>query len=184
MTVTQTTRVTRPGGPATDSRAAAPPPHRRPDGQDQYTISEVAAVTGLSAHTLRWYERIGLMPHVDRSHTGQRRYSNKDLEWLGFVGKLRLTGMPVADMVRYAELVREGAHTYGERYALLESRRRDVLARVEELRDALAVLDHKLAFYGERNGSGQGLPLPAATPCASPTAPPAVAPSSPRTPRP
>ena len=86
--------------------------HPRPEGQDSYTISEVVAFTGLTAHTLRWYERIGLMPHVDRSHTGQRRFSNRDLDWLAFVGKLRLTGMPVADMVRYAELVREGEHTF------------------------------------------------------------------------
>ncbi|WP_030382910.1 MULTISPECIES: MerR family transcriptional regulator [unclassified Streptomyces] len=151
MTVMETTPAT---SPRTDSCAAPPHPHRRPDGQDQYTISEVVAVTGLSAHTLRWYERIGLMPHVDRSHTGQRRYSNRDLDWLAFVGKLRLTGMPVADMVRYAELVREGDHTFGERYGLLESTRRDVLTRIEELRDTLAVLDHKLAFYAERGGDG------------------------------
>ncbi len=83
--------------------------HPRPAGQDSYSISEVVAFTGLTAHTLRWYERIGLMPHVDRSHTGQRRFSNRDLDWLAFVGKLRLTGMPVADMVRYAELLREGS---------------------------------------------------------------------------
>ena len=198
MTVTETRRETGheprratspssphgPSSPGVDSCAAPPaspaPPAslRRPDGQDQYTISEVVAVTGLSAHTLRWYERIGLMPHVDRSHTGQRRYSNRDLEWLTLVGALRLTGMPVADMVRYAELVREGPHTYGERYALLESTRRDVLARIRELRDTLAVLDHKLAFYGEHGGQWEGVRA------ASPTAPPAAPPSSPRTPRP
>ncbi|WP_329133882.1 MerR family transcriptional regulator [Streptomyces sp. NBC_00670] len=151
MTVMETTPAT---SPEADGCAAPPRSHRRPDGQDQYTISEVVAVTGLSAHTLRWYERIGLMPHVDRSHTGQRRYSNRDLDWLAFVGKLRLTGMPVADMVRYAELVREGDHTFGERHGLLESTRRDVLRRIEELRDTLAVLDHKLAFYAERAGDG------------------------------
>lgn len=127
----------------------APPPrqHPRPDGKDHYTISEVVAFTGLTAHTLRWYERIGLMPHVDRSHTGQRRYTNRDLDWLDFVTKLRLTGMPVADMVRYAELVREGESTYGERQALLESTRRDVLGRIAELRGTLAVLDKKIGFY-------------------------------------
>ena len=119
----------------------------RPDGQDQYTISEVAAFTGLSAHTLRWYERIGLMPHVDRSHTGQRRFSNKDLSWLAFVGKLRLTGMPVADMVTYAELVRAGDHTFGERQALLEATRVDVVRRIAELQDPLTVLDHKISTY-------------------------------------
>ncbi|MEV6164266.1 MerR family transcriptional regulator [Streptomyces sp. NPDC052052] len=131
----------------TDACASAPDPHPRPDGQDRYTISEVVAFTGLTAHTLRWYERIGLMPHIDRSHTGQRRFTNRDLDWLAFVGKLRLTGMPVADMVRYAELVREGEHTVEERQELLESTRRDVRARIAELQDTLAVLDHKISFY-------------------------------------
>ncbi|WNI15367.1 MerR family transcriptional regulator [Actinacidiphila sp. ITFR-21] len=123
------------------------PGHPRPDGQDQYTISEVADFTGLSAYTLRWYERIGLMPHVDRSHTGQRRFSNRDLDWLAFVGKLRLTGMPVADMVAYAEMVRAGDATFGDRRALLESTRLDVLQRIAELQDTLVVLDGKIATY-------------------------------------
>lgn len=128
--------------------ACAPPKtHPRPEGEERYTISEVAALTGLTAHTLRWYERIGLMPHVDRSHTGQRRFSNRDLDWLAFVGKLRLTGMPVADMVRYAELLREGEHTFEERQELLEATRRDVRTRISELQGTLAVLDYKIDFY-------------------------------------
>ncbi|MFF7485241.1 MerR family transcriptional regulator [Streptomyces luteogriseus] len=143
MTVMETT------GTGTDTCAGTPRQNRRPDGDDQYTISEVVAFTGLTAHTLRWYERIGLMPHVDRSHTGQRRYTNRDLDWLDLVGKLRLTGMPVADMVRYAELVREGDHTYGERFELLQTTREDVLARIDELRGTLAVLDRKISFYAD-----------------------------------
>src|SRR5258705_3097134 len=97
MTVTQVAK-SRPGSVRSCEDATA---HPLPDGRDQYTISEVVACTGLSAHTLRWYERIGLMPHIDRSHTGQRRFTNKDLDWLVFVCQLRLTRMPVADMVRY-----------------------------------------------------------------------------------
>ncbi|MEU3724117.1 MerR family transcriptional regulator [Streptomyces sp. NPDC031705] len=115
--------------------------------QTRYTISEVEARTGLTQHTLRWYERIGLMPHVDRSHSGQRRFSDKDLGWLAFVGKLRATGMSVADMVRYAELVREGEHTVDERRELLERTRREVRARLAELTDALGVLDLKISMY-------------------------------------
>lgn len=136
-------------GTRTDTCAGPPQQNRRPDGEDRYTISEVVAFTGLTAHTLRWYERIGLMPHIDRSHTGQRRYTNRDLDWLDLVGKLRLTGMPVADMVRYAELVREGDHTYAERFELLRTTREDVLARIEELRGTLAVLDRKISFYAD-----------------------------------
>ncbi|MFJ1562795.1 MerR family transcriptional regulator [Streptomyces erythrochromogenes] len=124
--------------------------------QKRYTISEVEARTGLSQHTLRWYERIGLMPHVDRSHSGQRRFTGKDLDWLGFVGKLRATGMSVADMVRYAELVREGEHTVEERRELLERTRREVRARIGELTDALAVLDYKIDMYAMKTVSGKG----------------------------
>jgi DNA-binding transcriptional MerR regulator len=148
MTVVQVAKDSRRGGstgPAVCEEDGEG--HPRPDGQDRYTISEVADLTGLSAHTLRWYERIGLMPHVDRSHTGQRRFTNRDLDWLALVGKLRLTGMPVADMVRYAELVREGDHTYPQRQALLESTRAEVLQRIAELQDTLSVLDYKISTY-------------------------------------
>ncbi|PRX98153.1 MerR family transcriptional regulator [Allonocardiopsis opalescens] len=122
-------------------------PDRRPDGRDQYTISEVAAYTGLSVHTLRWYERIGLMPHVDRTSTGQRRFSNKDLDWLGFIGKLRLTGMPVAGMLEYADLVRQGDETVGARAELLTAHRDDVRRRIAELQGTLDVLDWKINLY-------------------------------------
>ncbi|MEU3945228.1 MerR family transcriptional regulator [Streptomyces sp. NPDC029526] len=146
---------------STTTDAGTPPDHcagpprddRRPDGADHYTISEVAALTGLSAHTLRWYERIGLMPHVDRSQTGRRRYSNRDLDWLGLVGKLRLTGMPVADMVRYAELVRAGDHTHPERLELLTATRENVRTRIAELRGTLALLDRKIDFYTDAGGA-------------------------------
>lgn len=122
---------------------------RRPEGRDRYTITEVAVYAGLSAHTLRWYERIGLMPHVDRSHSGQRRYTDRDLDWLDLVGKLRLTGMPVADMVRYAELVREGEHTVTEREELLGMHRESVRQRIAELNSTLEVLDYKIDRYAD-----------------------------------
>lgn len=149
----ETTSATATG---TDRCASAPTAHPRPEGQDQYTISEVAAFTGLTAHTLRWYERIGLMSHVDRSHTGQRRFTNRDLDWLAFVGKLRLTGMPVAHMVRYAELIREGDDTFEERQELLEATRRDVRTRIAELQDTLAVLDYKIDFYAGARRAPEG----------------------------
>jgi DNA-binding transcriptional MerR regulator len=146
MTVTQVAKAK----PGKVKSCEDPSAYPLPDGRDRYTISEVAQVTGLTAYTLRWYERIGLMPHVDRSHTGQRRFTNRDLDWLSFVGKLRLTGMPVADMVRYAELVRLGDGTRDERRELLEGTRLDVLRRIAELQDTLAVLDHKIDLYAER----------------------------------
>ncbi|MBP0934154.1 MerR family transcriptional regulator [Streptomyces sp. CJ_13] len=123
--------------------------------ETRYTISEVEARTGLTQHTLRWYERIGLMPHVDRSHSGQRRFSERDLDWLAFVGKLRTTGMSVADMVRYAELVRAGEGTFDERRELLERTRHEVRSRIAELTDALAVLDFKIGTYAMSTVAGK-----------------------------
>ncbi|MFG2889256.1 MerR family transcriptional regulator [Streptomyces sp. NPDC048248] len=140
-------RTEGPGGPVRDCSAS--PAHPRPAGRDQYTISEVAGHTGLSAHTLRWYERIGLMPHVDRTHTGQRRFTNRDLDWLSLVTKLRLTGMPVADMVRYAEMVRVGESTFAAREALLTAHREDVRQRIAELQSTLDVLDYKIDIYAD-----------------------------------
>ncbi|GAA3042101.1 hypothetical protein GCM10020000_21250 [Streptomyces olivoverticillatus] len=98
--------------------------HPRPDGQDRYTISEVAAYTGLSAPTLRWYEQIGLMPDVERSHTGQRVFGNRDLDRLAFVSRLRLTGMPIPGTRKRSRLLESAAATRitlsAEELALLE----------------------------------------------------------------
>ncbi|MEU9122362.1 MerR family transcriptional regulator [Streptomyces sp. NPDC048506] len=154
MTVTQhepvTSGATATGGLPTKVQACGiTPTHPRPTGRDRYTISEVAEHTGLSAHTLRWYERIGLMPHVDRTHTGQRRFTNRDLDWLSLVTKLRLTGMSVADMVRYAELVRVGESTFAEREQLLTAHREDVRQRIAELQSTLDLLDYKIDIYAD-----------------------------------
>ncbi|OLZ74705.1 MerR family transcriptional regulator [Streptomyces sp. IMTB 2501] len=146
MTVIDSTPV---NSSSVDTCTSAESARPRPDGQGRYTISEVAAFTGLRPHTLRWYEQIGLMAQVERSHAGQRRFDDRDLEWLSCVTKLRLTGMPVADMVRYAELVRQGPETYGERQRMLERTRREVLARIAELHDTLTLLDTKIDFYAD-----------------------------------
>ncbi|MGW4351184.1 MerR family transcriptional regulator [Nocardia sp. NPDC004582] len=113
----------------------------------RYSIGEASEHSGLTRDTLRWYERIGLMDYVDRDHSGQRRFSDRDLQWLAFIGKLRSTGMSVADMVRYAELVRDGEHTFPERLAMFRRTREEVLAQIEELRSTLVVLDRKIALY-------------------------------------
>ncbi|GAA1972162.1 MerR family transcriptional regulator [Kitasatospora viridis] len=128
-------------------------------GQDERTgtlrhsISEVAELTGLTAHTLRWYERIGLLDPVNRTHGGRRLYSDGDLSRLDFLGRLRLTGMSVADMLRYIELVRQGTGTLDERRELLIAHRSEVRERIADLYATLAVLDHKIDLYAEQSGS-------------------------------
>ncbi|MBL1075586.1 MerR family transcriptional regulator [Nocardia sp. 2] len=113
----------------------------------RYSIGEVSERSGLTRDTLRWYERIGLMDYVGRDHAGQRRFSDRDLDWLELIGKLRRTGMSVADMVRYAELVRAGDSTFPERLEMFRRTRADVLAQIEELQQTVAVLDCKIANY-------------------------------------
>ncbi|MHA6759765.1 MerR family transcriptional regulator [Streptacidiphilus sp. PAMC 29251] len=121
-----------------------------PEDTPRYTIGEVSVRTGLTAHTLRWYERIGLLDHPARSHSGQRRFSDRDLGWLEFLGKLRLTAMPVADMVRYADLCREGDHTAAARQELLARHREEVRQRITDLQATLLIIDYKIDFYAER----------------------------------
>ncbi|GAA3667130.1 MerR family transcriptional regulator [Nonomuraea antimicrobica] len=112
------------------------------------TIQEAAARSGLSAHTLRYYERIGLIHSVGRNSSGHRDYAEADLVWLDFLTKLRTTGMPIADMCRYAELRRMGRNTSGERKEMLELHRERVRARIAELTQDLKVLDQKIDSYG------------------------------------
>ncbi len=118
----------------------------------RYSIGEVSERSGLSRDTLRWYERIGLMDYIGRDHTGRRRFSDRDLEWLALIGRLRTTGMSVADMVRYAELVRAGDSTLPERLEMFRRTRAEVLAKIEELRRTVDVLDYKIEIY--EGGSG------------------------------
>ncbi|MQY19235.1 MerR family transcriptional regulator [Nocardia macrotermitis] len=116
-------------------------------GRARYSIGAVSELSGLTRDTLRWYERIGLLDSVGRDHAGKRRFSERDLDWLALIGKLRRTGMTVADMIRYAELVRAGEATYPERLEMFRHTRADVVAQIAELRQTLAVLDCKIALY-------------------------------------
>ncbi|MEV0687679.1 MerR family transcriptional regulator [Nocardia sp. NPDC050378] len=117
----------------------------------KYSIGEVAERSGLSRDTLRWYERIGLMNYIGRDHTGNRRFSDRDLEWLELIARLRTTGMPVADMIRYAELVRAGEQTFPQRLEMFRQTRADVLDKIAELQKTVAVLDYKIAVYEGRS---------------------------------
>ena len=111
-------------------------------------IGELAAISGLSAHTIRYYERIGLMPAASRNGSRHRTYDRKTLVWIEFLGRLKTTGMPLREMLRYAKLRELGAASEAERQALLATHRELVRAHVDELMACLAVLDAKIAGYG------------------------------------
>ena len=111
-----------------------------------WTIGEAAGKCGLSQHTLRWYERIGLLAPIERGGDGRRRFSDGDLDWLSLLTKLRATGMPVRDMQRYAELVRSGAGP-AERLELLKRHREQVRRAIASQRECLKLLDAKVSNY-------------------------------------
>jgi DNA-binding transcriptional MerR regulator len=114
------------------------------------SISEAAERTGLSAHTLRYWERAGLLEPVGRNGSGHRRYAEDDLERIKFLTKLRATGMPIRQVRRYAELLTRGEDTNEERLQLLETHRRAVLAQLEETAGHLELIDWKINLYRER----------------------------------
>ena len=114
-----------------------------------WTTRQAAEKCGLSQHTLRWYERIGLLDRIARTADGRRRYSDADLDWILLLSRLRATGMPVRDMLRYAELVRSGAGEQ-ERMALLEAHREHVRQALRQQQECLELLDHKIATYESR----------------------------------
>ena len=117
--------------------------------KEKLTIQEAARATGLTPHTLRYYERIGLIHPIDREENTRRRYSSDDIGWIDFITKLRATGMSIKDMQRYAELQRQGDVTLPERVEMLKSLRDNVEARVSELNEHLKLIYYKIEIYQE-----------------------------------
>jgi DNA-binding transcriptional MerR regulator len=116
------------------------------------TISDAAEQSGLSAHTLRYWERAGLLEPVARNGSGHRRYAEEDLERIKFLTKLRATGMPIRQIRRYAELLNGGDDTNEARLALLETHRTAIRARLEETAGHLDLIEWKIDLYRERLG--------------------------------
>jgi DNA-binding transcriptional MerR regulator len=112
-----------------------------------YTPGQAAEETGFSLDTLRYYERIGLLEPVGRNAAGQRRFTDDDLGWLGMVRCLRDTGMPIAEMLRFAELTRAGEHTIPERIELLAAHDRRVEEQIANLREKQAGVQRKIGYY-------------------------------------
>jgi DNA-binding transcriptional MerR regulator len=115
------------------------------------SIAEASEQTGLTTHTLRYYERDGLMlTGVERSASGHRRYTDRDLVWIDMITCLRATGMPIRDVRRYAEMVRAGDGNEQTRLDLLRVHRQRVLAQLAEVTEHLGAIDRKIGIYVDR----------------------------------
>ncbi len=115
--------------------------------EQNFTIQHVAEVTGLSVYTLRYYERIGLIHHIDRIENTHRRYSQDDIGWIEFLNKLRTTGMTIQQMKAYADLQRLGDISLPERLELLKMHRDEVERHMRELHEYMEVICYKIDFY-------------------------------------
>jgi DNA-binding transcriptional MerR regulator len=128
---------------------------------EELGIGEVARRTGLSVHALRFYEREGLLisQHVARGTGGHRRYSPREVYWLRICIKLRASGMPLAKIRHFAELVRDGPGNEEQRLELLREQRRHVETQLAELEECLQIIDRKVGVYEQHlaDGTAEGL---------------------------
>ena len=115
--------------------------------ESHLSIDEVAQRSGLTAHTLRYYERIGLIAPIHRASGGQRRYAASDMAWVEFLLRLRTTNMPIAKMQAFAALRGAGDSTVPERRQLLEAHLTDVLSGIEAMRQSADALQAKIEYY-------------------------------------
>ena len=126
-----------------------------PDSSAGLSIGAAAHRTGVSVHTLRYYERAGLVVSpLDRTIGGRRRYHPLDLQWITVCTRLRATGMPIKRIRRYAELVAAGRGNERERLALLQTHREEVALKITELQHSLELVDHKIDVYSGRLEAG------------------------------
>ncbi|SER98400.1 DNA-binding transcriptional regulator, MerR family [Propionibacterium cyclohexanicum] len=113
----------------------------------ELTVAQMSAATGITAHTLRYYERAELIRPVARNSGNQRRYSPADVEWVKFLLRLRETGMPIAQMREYATLREHGPITTEPRLRLLEAHQVGLREQIARLRAHEKALAAKIATY-------------------------------------
>lgn len=111
------------------------------------TIAEVSKKYDLSADTLRYYERIGLLPSVNRNSSGNRDYSEEDCRWVKFIKCMRSAGLSIEILIEYVSLFQQGSETLGVRKELLVEQRKQIAEKIIELQNTLAYLDKKIVGY-------------------------------------
>ena len=111
------------------------------------TITEVAKLYDLSADTLRYYERIGIIPSVNRNPNGIRNYTENDCGWVGFAKCMRNAGLPVEVLIEYVTLFQQGEATAEARKEILVEQRDKLVVRIAEMQETLDRLNHKIENY-------------------------------------
>lgn len=114
-----------------------------------YSIGQVAAKTGLTVHTLRYYEKEGLLPFVRKSNSGLRMFSDNDLGWLSIIECLKETGMPLKGIKQYIDWFREGDSTLPQRLEMFKQQQLKILTQIEQFQKYLQKIDYKVRIYEE-----------------------------------
>ncbi len=112
-----------------------------------YSIKEAAERMGVTTHTLRYYDREGLLPHVERTAGGIRRFSEEDLEGLALINCLKATGMSISQIKSFMDLTQQGDETLDERRQILRKQREQILAGMAQMQEHLERVERKIAYY-------------------------------------
>ncbi len=112
-----------------------------------YPIKDVAKLCGLSAYTIRFYDKEGLLPFITRSDTGNRQFSESDLDMIRLICCLKNTGMPIKEIKTYIDLFMEGNHTVPQRKQIMMDHHASILSQISELQTQMGVIARKIAFY-------------------------------------
>lgn len=119
-----------------------------------YTVSEMAKRLHVAPSTLRYYDKEGLLPFIERSGGGIRMFKDTDFEWLSIIECLKKTGMPIKEIKIFIDWCIEGDATIPQRRELIEKQRSAVLAQIRQLEDTLAILDYKKWYYETAEAAG------------------------------
>lgn len=127
----------------------------------EYTIQQAAKKMKLTTYTIRYYDREGLLPHIERSKAGNRIFSKYDMDMLVDICCLKNTGMQIKDIKKFTDRHHEGDHTLHERQDMLMKHKEAVLAQLAELQSNLQMIDRKLLYYQDACAAyDSGLPVP------------------------
>ena len=119
-----------------------------------YTVGEMAKMLGVSASTLRYYDKEGLLPFVERSSGGIRMFRDSDIEWLQVIGCMKKAGMSIKGIKQYIEMALQGDETIGLRLDMFRRQREALKAQMEELRHAMEMVEYKCWYYETAKAAG------------------------------
>lgn len=119
-----------------------------------YTVGEAAKMLGIAPSALRYYDKEGLLPFVERTGSGIRMFKESDMEWLRLIECLKATGMPIKDIRRFIQCALEGDGTIDERLGILSAQRENVIKQIAELERHLELIDYKVWYYNTAKDAG------------------------------